>query len=164
MDEKKVMSVDDARRIITRLQLAYGKAFGDKWQDVPLDALIADWAQRLGAYAGDDEAVAYALEHLPPAFPPTAMEFAELCERGAMYRRQRESEAAQREFDALVAPEGMEWCAVWINPPGGNIGGIVKKLMPKGSGWQRTDPPADVVEKAKETMKGRFALVRVASW
>ena len=164
MDEKKVMSVDDARRIITRLQLAYGKAFGDKWQDVPLDALIADWAQRLGAYAGDDEAVAYALEHLPPAFPPTAMEFAELCERGAMYRRRRESEAAQREFDALVAPEGMEWCAVWINPPGYTAGKTVKKLMPKGSGWRRTDPPADVVAKAKETMKERFALVRIASW
>ena len=163
-EAKPCLSEQQAKTIIARLQLAYGKTFTDKWQDVPQDALIADWAQRLGAYAGDDEAVDYALEHLPPAFPPTAMEFAELCERGAMYRRRRESEAAQREFDALVAPEGMEWCAVWINPPGYTAGKTVKKLMPKGSGWRRTDPPADVVAKAKETMKERFALVRIASW
>ena len=164
-EAKPCLSEQQAKTIIARLQLAYGKTFTDKWQDVPQDALIADWAQRLGAYAGDDEAVAYALERLPPAFPPTAMEFAELCRRCVSKRLEAEQAAAWREYEALLAPDGMEWCEVWINPPDGyTVGKWAKKLLPKGSGWQRTDPPADVVAKAKETMKERFALVRIASW
>ena len=158
-EAKPCLSEQQAKTIIARLQLAYGKTFTDKWQDVPQDALIADWAQRLGAYAGDDEAVAYALEHLPPSFPPTAMEFAELCERGAMYRRQRERKELQREFDALVAPEGMEWCHVW--EPYGALGRTVRKLMPIGSGWRRASPPDEVAQKARETMQQRGLKVEL---
>lgn len=158
MDEKKAMSMEDARRIITRLQLAYGKAFGDKWQDVPLDALIADWAERLGKYAGDDEVIAYAMEHLPPAFPPTAMEFAELCENGASRRWWREREAAKREFAQLVTPDGMEWVAVWGDRAKGEYSA---ELRPIGSGLQRIAPPREVVQRAEAAMKGRLALVRL---
>ena len=161
MDEKKVMSMDDARRIITRLQLAYGKAFGDKWQDVPLDALIADWAERLGKYAGDDEVIAYAMEHIPPAFPPTAMEFSELCEVAAAKRRQREREAAQREFEQLVTPEGMEWVWVNYNTPRAKL-----ELLPIGSGWRKAQPPESAKAKARETMKqrGKMQMIVRASW
>lgn len=161
-EAKPCLSEQQAKTIIARLQLAYGKTFTDKWQDVPQDALIADWAQRLGAYASDDEAVAYALEHLPPAFPPTAMEFAELCERGAMYRRQRERKELQREFDALVAPDGMEWCHVW--EPWGTLGRTVRKLMPIGSGCRRASPPDEVAQKARDTMQRRGLKVELLTW
>lgn len=164
-EEVKTLTQQEVQAIFAKMQLAYGKKFSEQWACVPIEAVMEDWAERLGDYAGDAEALAYAMRHMNPAFPPTAMEFAELCRRCVSKRLEAEQAAAWREYEALLAPDGMEWCEVWINPPDGyTVGKWAKKLLPKGSGWQRTDPPADVVAKAKETMKERFALVRIASW
>ena len=158
--ERKTLTRDETQAIFAKLQIFYGKKFAEMWSCVPIEAVMDDWAERLGAYAGDAEALAYGLEHLPPSFPPTAAEFSELCERGAMYRRQREREALQREFDALAAPEGMEWVSVF-EPVRGRKDFWVTKLLPVGSCWKRTNPPDEVRQKVLQMMQERGLKVEL---
>ena len=153
MEEKKSLTKAETKNLFSRLELVYGAALRARWQDLPWTEVMGDWAARLGDFTGDSEAINYALEHLPDDFPPTVIAFKNLCEQGAMYRRQRERKELQREFDALVAPEGMEWCHVW--EPYGALGRTVRKLMPIGSGWRRASPPDEVAQKARETMQQR---------
>jgi hypothetical protein len=66
-------------RIHARLLVRYGAAWIAKYQGIP-DALVkADWAEELAGIRG--EAIRHALEHLPPDFPPSVMQFRDLCLR-----------------------------------------------------------------------------------
>lgn len=75
------MSLPDAwvDRIFDKLTLVYGHQFLSRWDGLPLDPVKADWAHELRGFAQNPPAIAYALEHLPPAKPPTVLEFRALC-------------------------------------------------------------------------------------
>jgi len=68
-------SVLDA--VFTKLTLAYGKRFREAYAGLPLDAVRGDWQHELAGVS--PHAVAYALQHLPPDYPPTVMAFKALC-------------------------------------------------------------------------------------
>lgn len=62
-----------------RLTVRYGAAWLRLWQDVPVEALRADWAEVLSGIT--PEAIRYALGHLPEDAPPNATQFRALCLR-----------------------------------------------------------------------------------
>lgn len=57
--------------------IRYGAAWNRKWDGVDADAVKADWERELSGISGN--AIRYALEHLPPEFPPTVAQFKALC-------------------------------------------------------------------------------------
>jgi hypothetical protein len=68
-------------RLFDRLTLTYGRAFMAQWEGIP-DRQLADlktlWADELGQFSDRLEAVAWALENLPPR-APNVVEFRNLC-------------------------------------------------------------------------------------
>lgn len=68
-------------RLFERLTLAYGRDFSGRWEGVSVDAVKADWAERLAGYVNAPDALAWALDNLPMTRPPTVLEFAALCAR-----------------------------------------------------------------------------------
>lgn len=63
--------------IHAKLTLAYGPRFKDQYTGLDQDAVIQSWAEMLRWTRA--EGIRYALEHLPPDFPPNAMQFKALC-------------------------------------------------------------------------------------
>jgi hypothetical protein len=59
--------------IFTRMLVRYGTAWTRMWEDIPMDAVKADWATEIGQASG--EAIRYALDHLPPDRPPNVAQF-----------------------------------------------------------------------------------------
>ena len=147
----KTLTHEETQGIFAKMQVRYGRSFDEKWRDIPLEALYSDWAEMLGDYTGDTEALTYALRHMPPAFPPTAMEFLQLCEKAAALRDERERAEAQEEYERLMTPDGNEW--VW---DGGRM-----ILMPLGSGMRRAPVPPHVRERAKALMTERGKAAKV---
>jgi len=66
-------------RIFTKLSLVYGHQFLSRWDGLALADVKADWAHELRGFAQNPNAIAYALEHLPPGKPPTVLEFRAIC-------------------------------------------------------------------------------------
>ena len=156
-DEVKTLTQQEVQAIFAKMQLAYGKKFSEQWACVPLEALMEDWAERLGDYTGDADAIAYAMRHMKPAFPPTAMEFAELCEKFAQERLAQARKAAQEEYEQLMTPDGKEW--VWVAVEGG----MQPQLRDIGSGLPRAPVAKVVREKARALMeqRGKLQLLEV---
>lgn len=69
-------------RIFAKLTLTYGRDFLSRWEGLDMEAVQADWAHELQAYAQNPEAIKKALQSLPEGKPPTVLEFRALC-RGA---------------------------------------------------------------------------------
>ena len=67
-------------RIFHKLTLIYGRDFTRRWDGMPLEEVKQDWAEELGRFAGQGEAIRYALEHVPDDRPPTVRAFARLCD------------------------------------------------------------------------------------
>lgn len=67
--------------IFARLTVVYGRDFTDRYASVEPAAVRADWARELGGFLERHAAIQYALDHLPPAKPPTSIEFRLLCNR-----------------------------------------------------------------------------------
>lgn len=80
-------------RIFTKLTLVYGRDFLNRWSDIDINAVKADWAHELDGFERHPEAIAHALKCLPPGKPPTVLEFRELARRCPL-----------PEFKALPAP------------------------------------------------------------
>jgi hypothetical protein len=59
--------------IWARMLVRYGVSWLRKWEGIPDDAVKADWARELDGASG--EAIAYALDHLPPDAPPNVLQF-----------------------------------------------------------------------------------------
>ena len=70
-------------RIFHKMALIYGRDFLRRWDGMDIEEVKADWAQELGRFAGNSEAIRWALAHVPEAHPPTVREFAKLCEMPA---------------------------------------------------------------------------------
>jgi hypothetical protein len=65
-------------RLFERLGATYGRSWTVQWEGVPLSDVKTAWAHELAAYGKNLEAIAFALENLPPR-APNAIEFKQLC-------------------------------------------------------------------------------------
>lgn len=74
-------------KIFDRLLGVYGNQFAAKFSriengvDVGILGAKQVWAEELAGFAGDPDAIAYALRNLPADFPPNAIQFVALCRR-----------------------------------------------------------------------------------
>ena len=99
-------------RIFEKLTLTYGHRFLGRWSGLDLGQVKADWAHELARLQQSPDAIRYALNNLPPAEPPTVLEFRAICAR------------RPAEVVALPAPspEGIRRIAATLN--GATIGGV----------------------------------------
>lgn len=65
-------------RLFERLGATYGKQWTSMWDGTPLSDVKSLWAHELSAYGSNLEAIAFALENLPPR-APNCIEFKQLC-------------------------------------------------------------------------------------
>lgn len=65
-------------RLFERLALTYGAAWMRQWEGLDVNDIKALWAHELAGYASRLDAIAWALEHLPPRCP-NIIEFKALC-------------------------------------------------------------------------------------
>lgn len=65
-------------RIFERLSVAYGHRFLGLYSGFDMQAVRADWAQTLAAFADNPGAIRHGLDSLP-AEPPTAIQFRAIC-------------------------------------------------------------------------------------
>ena len=72
-------------RIFDKLSLTYGAAWVRKWEGVDGAAVRADWGHELRGFHQSPHAIKHALEHLPPADPPTVLQFRELCMKAPQF-------------------------------------------------------------------------------
>lgn len=75
------MSLPDSwvNEIFQRLALVYGHDFLRRWEGLDMGAVKADWARELSGFARNPQAIKHALDNLPPAQPPTVLQFRALC-------------------------------------------------------------------------------------
>jgi hypothetical protein len=66
-------------RIFDKLTVTYGAAWLRKWEGADVSAVRADWGHELRGFQQSPNAIKHALEHLPPAEPPTVLQFREMC-------------------------------------------------------------------------------------
>lgn len=66
-------------RVFMKLTLAYGHDFLRRWEGLDMELVKQDWIHTLGGFLRSREALTYAVEHLPPGQPPTALQFRALC-------------------------------------------------------------------------------------
>jgi hypothetical protein len=79
--------------IFARLALAYGQRFMAQYAGLQAEHVKADWANTLDGITS--RGVRHAYDHLPPDFPPNALQFRKLC---------RDAHTPDR--PALAAPGG----------------------------------------------------------
>ena len=65
-------------RLFERLAATYGAQWTRQWADVPIGDVKTTWAHELASFAGRLEALAWALENLPPKCP-NVIEFKAVC-------------------------------------------------------------------------------------
>ena len=65
-------------RLFERLALTYGAAWVRQWEGLNMNDVKAMWAHELAGYANRLDAIAWALENLPPRCP-NIIEFKSLC-------------------------------------------------------------------------------------
>ncbi len=90
-------------RIFDKLTLVYGHQFLSRWDGLPIADVKANWAQELARFQQNPSAISYALENLPPAKPPTVLEFRAIC-TSPQAPRSEQIIALPRLLDADVSP------------------------------------------------------------
>lgn len=65
-------------RLFSALLVRYGTPFLDRWRDLDLTVVKADWARDLAPFADNLGVMRFALDNLPDK-PPTVIEFHRLC-------------------------------------------------------------------------------------
>ena len=63
--------------VFERLTGIYGNRFTNMWANIDPNTVRVTWAREIAGY--DMDSVRYALEHLNPDQPPTALQFRKLC-------------------------------------------------------------------------------------
>lgn len=109
-------------RIFAQLAVRYGQAFLGRWTGVDMTLVKADWARELSRFQQAPSAIAFALDNLPAAEPPTVGQFREICARSLRDDRQtpalehrakpdpeRVKEALQRFHAARSDPSPLAW-------------------------------------------------------
>ena len=79
MDQKSSLPDAWVARIFDKLSVTYGSAWVRKWEGVDGAQVRADWGHELRGFQQSPNAIKHALEHLPPAEPPTVLQFRDLC-------------------------------------------------------------------------------------
>lgn len=74
------LSIKAIDRLFERMAATYGGQWSRQWADVPMADVKAAWGHELSGYAGNLQAVAWALENLPERCP-NVIEFRNLCRR-----------------------------------------------------------------------------------
>ena len=64
-----------------RLLVRYGASLSRAYEGTDMALVKADWAAVLSSFREHPEAISYALDNLPPTYPPNATEFRDICRR-----------------------------------------------------------------------------------
>lgn len=64
------------------MQAVYGASFSRHWEQVDPDLVRSVWAEELGKFLRYKPTLKYALGHLPPNMPPSAIAFRNICNAG----------------------------------------------------------------------------------
>lgn len=64
-----------------RLLVRYGASLSRVYEGADMALVKADWAAVLSSFREHPEAISYALDNLPPTYPPNATEFRDICRR-----------------------------------------------------------------------------------
>lgn len=112
-------------KIFTKLTLAYGRDFLNRWEGIPIAQVKTDWAYCLTGFTEHPEAIMFALLNLPDSRPPTAQEFRALC-------RQAPRKATTQLPSPMVDPEVVDaeilkMAAAAMKPPVNERGQIDHK-------------------------------------
>jgi hypothetical protein len=67
-------------RLFDRLSMTYGTEFKNKWTGMPLKEIKTHWAYELSQFAGNLNAIGWALQNLPDRCP-NLIEFKSLCKQ-----------------------------------------------------------------------------------
>lgn len=67
-------------RLFDRLSMTYGAEFKNKWTGMPLNEIKTHWAYELSQFAGNLNAIGWALQNLPDRCP-NLIEFKSLCKQ-----------------------------------------------------------------------------------
>lgn len=102
------LSHDQVNWLFDNLSLRYGSVFTDRWRDIDLKIVKADWALQLGQQP--PAAVRWAMENLPSQ-PPMVMDFKRLCIQAPQeyvalrsdFRVRGPTEREKEEIAALIA-------------------------------------------------------------
>ena len=78
-------------RLFEQMTLVYGHKFLRQWEGVDMNLVKMHWAEKLSGFDGKD--LSYALQNLPSDWPPTVLQFRDLCRN------------APREMQMLPPPE-----------------------------------------------------------
>jgi len=70
-------------RLFDRLMATYGNEWTNRWQGLDSQSVKSLWAHELSGYSNRLEAIAWALENLPPR-SPNVIEFKQLCRLAPM--------------------------------------------------------------------------------
>ena len=68
--------------IFGRMGAIYGASFTRHWDGVDVGLVRQTWLELLGKYATYRPSMDYALKHMNPDYPPSALAFAKLCNSG----------------------------------------------------------------------------------
>jgi len=68
--------------IFGRMGAIYGASFTRHWDGVDVNLVRQTWLELLGKYATYRPSMDYALKHMNPDYPPSALAFAKLCNSG----------------------------------------------------------------------------------
>ena len=126
------LPVSWVEKIFSRMHGIYGNQFAAKWDGISPDAVKQVWAEELGGFSDIPEAIAYALKNLDPKFPPSALEFRDLCRKAprkdvlALPHKltaeeiERQREMAQKVTEAAGKREGFDHLD-WAKHPGSKL-------------------------------------------
>lgn len=78
---KTPLAMDWVDKIFKKLTLVYGRDFNSRWEGLSANDVKIDWAHELAGLQENPSRIAFALQNLPPAKPPTVLEFRALAQR-----------------------------------------------------------------------------------
>lgn len=78
---KTPLPLEWVNKIFTKLTLVYGRDFASRWEGMNISDVKVDWAHELGGFQDNPKAITHALQNLPPAKPPTVLEFRALAQK-----------------------------------------------------------------------------------
>lgn len=95
---------DWVNRIFDKITLTYGQPFLDRWRDIDLKAVKADWGFELANFERTPHAIAFALSNLPAnSRGPSVVEFKAICRQAPELEKPKLLE--QKADPARVAAE-----------------------------------------------------------
>lgn len=91
--------------LFARLQVRYGAGWNRMWEGIDIAIVKADWAEELGGFSVNPDAIKRALGNLPADWPPTVAQFKALCigSPGDVYEKPKRLEAPSADPKVIEA-------------------------------------------------------------